>query len=264
MTTPTLITVAPTGAESAKADVPALPVTLDELVATAKECEAVGASVVHVHIRDDDARPTLDLGPAARDRGGAARLDRPDRPALLRRRRHRPRVGPAGRARRRAGDGLLHHGYGQLRRRRLPQPVAVRGRPAHPDAGARDRAGVRDLRPGPPRRRCSGCWAGTACRPAGTCTSTSSWAYRAGCPAPPRRWSRASGRCATCRPAPRSRPPGSAGPRCRSCWPRSRPAAICGSAWRTPSRTRRISRWRATPSWSPGRPRSPGWPSGRR
>ncbi|MFC4913283.1 3-keto-5-aminohexanoate cleavage protein [Actinomadura gamaensis] len=57
----TLITVAPTGAESAKADVPALPVTLDELVQTAKECEAAGAAVIHVHIRDDDARPTLDL-----------------------------------------------------------------------------------------------------------------------------------------------------------------------------------------------------------
>jgi 3-keto-5-aminohexanoate cleavage enzyme len=62
VTTTTLITVAPTGAESSKADVPALPVTLDELVATARDCEAVGASVVHVHIRDDDARPTLDLG----------------------------------------------------------------------------------------------------------------------------------------------------------------------------------------------------------
>ncbi|MBW8485342.1 3-keto-5-aminohexanoate cleavage protein [Actinomadura parmotrematis] len=58
----TLITVAPTGAESAKADVPALPVTLDELVRTAKECEAAGAAVVHVHIRDGDARPTLDAG----------------------------------------------------------------------------------------------------------------------------------------------------------------------------------------------------------
>jgi uncharacterized protein (DUF849 family) len=58
----TLITVAPTGAESAKADVPALPVTLDELVQTAKECEAAGAAVVHVHIRDDDTEPTLDLG----------------------------------------------------------------------------------------------------------------------------------------------------------------------------------------------------------
>src|SRR4029079_3302853 len=62
MTTATLITVAPTGAESAKADVPALPVTLDELVTTAKECEAVGASVVHVHIRDAEATPTRALG----------------------------------------------------------------------------------------------------------------------------------------------------------------------------------------------------------
>ncbi|MGE5828860.1 MAG: 3-keto-5-aminohexanoate cleavage protein [Micromonosporaceae bacterium] len=62
MTATTLITVAPTGAESAKSDVPALPVTLDELVTAAKECEAVGASVIHVHIRDDDAQPTLDPG----------------------------------------------------------------------------------------------------------------------------------------------------------------------------------------------------------
>jgi uncharacterized protein (DUF849 family) len=62
MTTPTLITVAPTGAESVKSEVPALPVTLDELVRTARECEALGASVIHVHIRDDEARPTLDPG----------------------------------------------------------------------------------------------------------------------------------------------------------------------------------------------------------
>jgi uncharacterized protein (DUF849 family) len=68
----TLITVAPTGAESAKADAPALPVTLDELVQTAKECEAAGAAVVHVHIRDGDARPTLDLA-RLRDTVGALR-----------------------------------------------------------------------------------------------------------------------------------------------------------------------------------------------
>lgn len=60
--TGTLITVAPTGAETRKADVPALPVTLDELAVTAKECEALGASVIHIHIRDDAARPTLDPG----------------------------------------------------------------------------------------------------------------------------------------------------------------------------------------------------------
>jgi len=62
MTNGTLITVAPTGAEVDKAEVPALPVTLDELVATARECEALGASVIHVHIRDDAAQPTLDQG----------------------------------------------------------------------------------------------------------------------------------------------------------------------------------------------------------
>src|SRR6188768_938358 len=60
--TGTLITVAPTGAESSKAAVPALPVTIDELVATAKECEALGAAIIHVHIRDDAAEPTLDQG----------------------------------------------------------------------------------------------------------------------------------------------------------------------------------------------------------
>jgi uncharacterized protein (DUF849 family) len=57
----TLITVAPTGAEADKSAVPALPVTLDELVATARECQDAGAAVIHVHIRDDQARPTLDL-----------------------------------------------------------------------------------------------------------------------------------------------------------------------------------------------------------
>src|SRR5919198_4354927 len=56
----TLITVAPTGAEHAKADVPNLPVTLDELVSTAKECERAGAAMIHVHIRGADTRPTLD------------------------------------------------------------------------------------------------------------------------------------------------------------------------------------------------------------
>jgi uncharacterized protein (DUF849 family) len=58
----TLLTVAPTGAESSKADVPALPVTLDELVETAKACEAAGAAMIHIHIRDDEGNPTLDLG----------------------------------------------------------------------------------------------------------------------------------------------------------------------------------------------------------
>nr|WP_198954752.1 3-keto-5-aminohexanoate cleavage protein [Kineosporia sp. R_H_3] len=60
--TKTLITVAPTGAELSKTEFPQLPTTLDELVAEAKAAQAAGAALIHVHIRDDDARPTLDLG----------------------------------------------------------------------------------------------------------------------------------------------------------------------------------------------------------
>jgi uncharacterized protein (DUF849 family) len=58
----TLITVAPTGAESAKADVPDLPTTIEELVETAVRCEAAGAAMIHLHIRDDEHQPTLEIG----------------------------------------------------------------------------------------------------------------------------------------------------------------------------------------------------------
>jgi uncharacterized protein (DUF849 family) len=60
--TGTLITVAPTGAETSKDAAPALPVTLDELVATAKDCEAAGAAVIHVHLRGADGGSSLDVG----------------------------------------------------------------------------------------------------------------------------------------------------------------------------------------------------------
>ncbi|MDQ6935000.1 MAG: 3-keto-5-aminohexanoate cleavage protein [Actinomycetota bacterium] len=55
-----LVTVAPTGAETSKSDCPALPATLEELVETARRCEAAGAAMIHVHIRDDEHLPTLD------------------------------------------------------------------------------------------------------------------------------------------------------------------------------------------------------------
>ena len=56
----TLITVAPTGAETAKSDCPQLPTTLAELVETAVACQAAGASLIHIHIRDAEHRPSLD------------------------------------------------------------------------------------------------------------------------------------------------------------------------------------------------------------
>ena len=58
----TLVAVAPTGAETAKADAPSLPVTLDELIDTARACQQAGAAVIHLHLRDALARPTLDVG----------------------------------------------------------------------------------------------------------------------------------------------------------------------------------------------------------
>jgi 3-keto-5-aminohexanoate cleavage enzyme len=70
----TLITLAPTGAETAKADAPALPVTLEELVSTAKAAQSLGAAVIHVHVRDDRAQPTLDL-PRVRDSVDALRAE---------------------------------------------------------------------------------------------------------------------------------------------------------------------------------------------
>lgn len=57
----TLITVAPTGAEHDKADVPQLPTTPDEIAAEAAACEAAGAAMIHIHVRDAAHRPTLDL-----------------------------------------------------------------------------------------------------------------------------------------------------------------------------------------------------------
>jgi len=62
MSDPLLITVAPTGAETTKADCPQLPTTLEELVSTAIDCEAAGAAMIHVHIRDEEHKPTLDGG----------------------------------------------------------------------------------------------------------------------------------------------------------------------------------------------------------
>jgi len=56
-----LVTVAPTGAETAKESCPQLPTTPEEIAETAASCEAAGAAMIHIHVRDADHRPTLDL-----------------------------------------------------------------------------------------------------------------------------------------------------------------------------------------------------------
>jgi 3-keto-5-aminohexanoate cleavage enzyme len=56
-----VITCAPTGAETTRAQNPALPVTPDEIAAAAAEARAAGAAILHVHARNDDGSPTADV-----------------------------------------------------------------------------------------------------------------------------------------------------------------------------------------------------------
>lgn len=56
------IMVAPNGARRKKADHPALPVTIEELVETAQACFAAGADAIHAHMRDQNQNHVLDAG----------------------------------------------------------------------------------------------------------------------------------------------------------------------------------------------------------
>ena len=56
-----IITCAVTGAETTKAMQPALPVTPEEIAASAFEAYEAGASVLHLHVRKDDGTPTQDV-----------------------------------------------------------------------------------------------------------------------------------------------------------------------------------------------------------
>lgn len=64
-----VITAALTGPIATKADNPSLPTTPEEIAAAAVAAHDGGAAVVHVHIRDQDGRPTADLEIARRTIG---------------------------------------------------------------------------------------------------------------------------------------------------------------------------------------------------
>ena len=55
-----IITVAPTGSVPQKKDTTYVPVTPDEIAETAYSCEQEGASVIHLHCRDESENPTSD------------------------------------------------------------------------------------------------------------------------------------------------------------------------------------------------------------
>ena len=54
-----MVTVAPTGARRTKADHDRLPISPEEIAAEAERCCAAGATVLHLHVRDQDGAHTL-------------------------------------------------------------------------------------------------------------------------------------------------------------------------------------------------------------
>ncbi|HWQ60856.1 MAG TPA: 3-keto-5-aminohexanoate cleavage protein [Negativicutes bacterium] len=53
-----IITIAPTGNVPTREMTPHVPITAEEIAATALECCRAGASVCHIHARDDEGKPT--------------------------------------------------------------------------------------------------------------------------------------------------------------------------------------------------------------
>jgi len=55
---PLIINLAPTGMVPTKDQTPHVPVSPDEIVEDVERCRALGVSIVHVHARDEEGRPT--------------------------------------------------------------------------------------------------------------------------------------------------------------------------------------------------------------
>ena len=53
-----IITLAPTGNVPTRETAPAAPLTPDEIVQEIKEAEAMGVAVAHIHVRDENLKPT--------------------------------------------------------------------------------------------------------------------------------------------------------------------------------------------------------------
>ncbi|MBA5778854.1 3-keto-5-aminohexanoate cleavage protein [Stappia sp. F7233] len=60
MSEPCIITVAITGSLPRKKDNPAVPITIEEQVASTRQAFEAGATLVHVHVRNEDESPTSD------------------------------------------------------------------------------------------------------------------------------------------------------------------------------------------------------------
>ena len=98
MSQPCIITVAITGSLPKKKDNPAVPITVAEQIESTHEAFEAGATLVHLHVRNDEASPTSDPNASARAGGHPQALPRHDHAGLDRR--------PLGRRRERGG--MLH------------------------------------------------------------------------------------------------------------------------------------------------------------
>ncbi len=58
---PAILAVAPNGARKTKQDHAALPMSCEEIAAAALACRDAGASLLHLHVRDDNGAHTLDV-----------------------------------------------------------------------------------------------------------------------------------------------------------------------------------------------------------
>ncbi len=58
MTHPVIITCAITGAETSREKLPPLPITPEEQAVAVEEAVKAGASIIHLHVREDDGRPS--------------------------------------------------------------------------------------------------------------------------------------------------------------------------------------------------------------
>lgn len=88
MSAGTILIAAPNGARRTKADHPNLPMTPSEIAAEAVRCRDAGASVLHLHVRDDTGAHSLDAGlyreamAAVRDAVGADLILQPTTEAV--------------------------------------------------------------------------------------------------------------------------------------------------------------------------------------
>ena len=140
-----VITVAPTGPIATKADNPDLPTTPEEIAAAVEQAYHAGAAVAHIHLRDENERPTADLNIARR----VMDLISERCPILIQMSTGVGLTVPV-RGAREAGraapeDGNAQPVLDELRRRRVPQPAGRGAALGRTDARARRQTGTGDL-----------------------------------------------------------------------------------------------------------------------